>query len=666
MITTIQLRRDFATNWVRDNTVLNQGEVGVETDTSKAKIGDGITAWNSLPYWNTGGVTGGVTSVFNRTGAVLAVAGDYTAAQVTNAADKSSVGTQSFAGSVSAPALSSTGLVGAASASRYVGATASGAPTTGTFAIGDFVIDQTGKIWICTVAGTPGTWATSLSIQPWQFTPEANGGKGDRIIVSDAAITTGTATLACTTSTPFTSTTVDGGKAIYIVGAGAAGADYVGTISTVTDSGHAVLSANAGTTVSGKGCVFGTDNTAAIKAAQSAAVTYAQTHAQYAEILFPSPTGYVVSGAATVGGATLGNAIFPFPIIPGTSPKITLAYRGPGIDVNALPHWLQTSPQAQGACITILRLDGTLDGTFGIASVFGGPFQGYGGAEGGTFDNLQVIVDGVSLLVPFNSTFGGWDFWGVSEAYVKNGAFFCLATVPSGTGWPQYVPANISHQWSYALRMPSKGNNARSDVGYWSAYGATYGFMPSEHCSAVSVRTNYNINGIEGYDTGVHAARIMFATSEANTNAVGFLGPAVKMDIETLDVEGNNQTIYDPSGFGVGTIGVRGLGQGYFTTVGAGGGGLRILNLDSEPGAVTSPQAPPASTVAWLNGYYWTAEITLSVSGGTLSALTITGPSGAVAQVIPASTTFYRFTLPPGASYTPTFTGTLTHTVTLL
>ena len=55
-------------------------------------------------------------------------------------------------------ALSVTGLTGAASASRYAGATASGAPTTGTFATGDFVVDRTGKFWICTAAGTPGTW----------------------------------------------------------------------------------------------------------------------------------------------------------------------------------------------------------------------------------------------------------------------------------------------------------------------------------------------------------------------------------------------------------------------------------------------------------------------------------------------------------------------------
>ncbi len=51
------------------------------------------------------------------------------------------------------------GLAGATAATRYVGATASGAPASGTFSLGDFTIDQTGKVYVCTVAGTPGTWA---------------------------------------------------------------------------------------------------------------------------------------------------------------------------------------------------------------------------------------------------------------------------------------------------------------------------------------------------------------------------------------------------------------------------------------------------------------------------------------------------------------------------
>jgi len=46
----IQLRRDTAANWTSANPTLAQGELGTETDTSKIKIGDGSTVWNSLGY----------------------------------------------------------------------------------------------------------------------------------------------------------------------------------------------------------------------------------------------------------------------------------------------------------------------------------------------------------------------------------------------------------------------------------------------------------------------------------------------------------------------------------------------------------------------------------------------------------------------------------------
>jgi hypothetical protein len=51
------------------------------------------------------------------------------------------------------------GFAGATAAVRFAGATASGAPVSGTFVVGDFIIDQSGQVYICVTAGTPGTWA---------------------------------------------------------------------------------------------------------------------------------------------------------------------------------------------------------------------------------------------------------------------------------------------------------------------------------------------------------------------------------------------------------------------------------------------------------------------------------------------------------------------------
>jgi hypothetical protein len=58
------------------------------------------------------------------------------------------------------------GLTGATSAARFVGGTASGAPASGTFMVGDFVVAGNGKIWVCTVAGTPGTWVDGGASAP--------------------------------------------------------------------------------------------------------------------------------------------------------------------------------------------------------------------------------------------------------------------------------------------------------------------------------------------------------------------------------------------------------------------------------------------------------------------------------------------------------------------
>src|SRR5712691_7106945 len=65
------------------------------------------------------------------------------------------------AGGIATPtAVAPTGLTGATQVGRYVGAVATVAPTTGTFAVGDFVISRNGKIFVCTTAGTPGTWTS--------------------------------------------------------------------------------------------------------------------------------------------------------------------------------------------------------------------------------------------------------------------------------------------------------------------------------------------------------------------------------------------------------------------------------------------------------------------------------------------------------------------------
>lgn len=58
----IKLKRGLAATWTADNPVLETGQPGFEKDTRKLKIGDGTTAWNSLPY-----TVGPVTNEYSTT-----------------------------------------------------------------------------------------------------------------------------------------------------------------------------------------------------------------------------------------------------------------------------------------------------------------------------------------------------------------------------------------------------------------------------------------------------------------------------------------------------------------------------------------------------------------------------------------------------------------------
>jgi hypothetical protein len=58
MTSRLQNRRDTAANWTSNNPTLAAGEIGLETDTAKYKMGDGTTVWNSLAYAYTAGAAG--------------------------------------------------------------------------------------------------------------------------------------------------------------------------------------------------------------------------------------------------------------------------------------------------------------------------------------------------------------------------------------------------------------------------------------------------------------------------------------------------------------------------------------------------------------------------------------------------------------------------------
>lgn len=150
------------------------GSVTLAKIASAAKTTDGGTEANRLA----------VTGVNGRVGD----AGKLGGASADIAANANTIAKRDASGGLSSTFWVPSGLTGATAASRYVGATASGAPASGTFAVGDYVIDQSGQIWVCTAAGSPGTWKSMSPVNTQIFTSSGTWTKpaGVSLVLVDA------------------------------------------------------------------------------------------------------------------------------------------------------------------------------------------------------------------------------------------------------------------------------------------------------------------------------------------------------------------------------------------------------------------------------------------------------------------------------------------------
>lgn len=114
-----------------------------------------------------------------------------------NTINLTGTGASSVGGTFTGTAIVASGLTGATSASRYVGGTTSGAPASGTFSVGDYVVAQNGAIWVCTTGGTPGTW-TQIGATPtlyYQTVKVNNVGVTQRSVMNFISGTYTTATV---------------------------------------------------------------------------------------------------------------------------------------------------------------------------------------------------------------------------------------------------------------------------------------------------------------------------------------------------------------------------------------------------------------------------------------------------------------------------------------
>jgi hypothetical protein len=406
------------------------------------------------------------------------------------------------------------------------------------------------------------------------------------------------------------------------------------------------------------------------------AVAYATAHNFYCEVIFQAGV-YLLSSAPSGGLSGLCNSIIPIDPVGVLNQKMILVLRGVRRQA-ALYHWQQTSTAIQTAGTTLRTsyAGGTTPTVGNEPSMVGGPTPSLMGSTTGGFSNMHIVVDGINLVAPQNPQVAGFDLRRFGEATVVSASALAATT---GTGAPNR-PDGSSGLWAWGLWMPTTGNNDICDIGEWSCEGFVIGLAVDEHISCDSARLINCYDGLLIQPTGgfPHGNRFGYVSIENCYRCIVFAnagGGAAKAVVEMMDIEWDavsGGAIVDIVGatIALGQVNVSANGQtgaslsaAMSTGVNANSpvGGLRVVNVDMAAGPVSSPAAPPATGAAWPNPYWNNAEITLSVSGGTLSALSI----DSVDQYIPAGCVLWSFCLPTGHSYTPAYSGSLSHSVTL-
>lgn len=496
--------------------------------------------------------------------------------------------------------------------------------------------------------------AVAAARKPWQFLPESYGAKGDGKVVGDAAMTTGTATLTSATA-GFTSGDV--GKNIIVNGAlGSSNAPLYTTILSVTNSTTIVLNANATNTVSSSAAFWASDDSAAVVSAVNAASTYAQAGNWKAQVLFQAKSYGLATLTTTAAAGALAqqNALvpIPYPNVNGTTQKLIIELAGVAESADE-QYFDSTIPSMTGTCLVA-----TVAATGTTPSIIGGPSASTNLT--GTWANVKPIIKGITVWAGFNPGWIGFDLHQCAACWVDNAAAQVFA--PAGGGQNPglgTVPTNSSG-WGFIF--PANNDNGAGRImveGYYQGVGVSprttiEKLFTQSNAIAVFART---VNS-----TVAHGARIGYWSCQTATTAIGSIGTSGTMPlvVDLFDSAGAITTdLSDPHGTIVGSM-------NWWHTVSTGpnvaaGFAMRINNLRLNPGPVASPPSAPSSgspsTAIWRD-----TEVTLSLSGGSLTALLI----DAVDQHIPSGCVLWKFTLPSGHTYTPTYTGTLSTDVAVM
>lgn len=514
----------------------------------------------------------------------------------------------------------------------------------------------------------PSQYLAGISGFPWQFNVAAYGAKGDGQIITDATMTNGTAVL---TSATGAFTAADAGKYIMVNqgGTNSATAPLLTTILSYQSATQVTLAANCTSAVTNAPAAWGTDDTAAINAAVTAATAYATSSTNQgpftAQILF-GPQIYVLGTGPTQSTSPFHqNAQIPLPVpdVTGAGRKLILEFTG-AAEASAPQYWEDAIPNLQGTVLLSMQV-GAPSGTFGNQSVIGGPSTNT--SLTGGFANIKPVINRITIAVPWNAQSRGMDFQFCAAASVPNASYQAFAPVNlpgSSIGGP-YLSHKPTNTNGVALYMPQDGNNADCFVGSFTAECAPYGVGFGEHFNAQQLCLVYMGQSAILIQIGgahYHGGTILQCAGEACTNVLTITGSSGGqyplfiglLNVETLitaDIVDSNNCLY-------GTIYWESGDFSRTTPTVTGAANLQLVNTNMGPGVWTGAPAAPASTVSQQNTAWRDATIYLSATTG----ITVVSVDGTTTGLTGGNNVTVPVRVPGGQSYTVTYGGTLTTT----
>jgi hypothetical protein len=353
-----------------------------------------------------------------------------------------------------------------------------------------------------------------LTLAPYYASPN-----GDITTTTSGSLTSGS-----TTATVASCSTFVAGNGVLITGAGASGANYIGTVSTC--SGTTLTFSPATSTTVASGVVVQHDETAAITAA------YTSLASTGGRIYFPLGLFLVNGPLQDTSGA---NAILPMPhvLYQGTPPAVPISFIG-----SAIP-----------TCCNLTKTNASIIQT---SATSGNVIGGYYNAGSYTpFTNVWLVLEKLVFRAPTNP--GVVD---VNATYVTGlHAEHVWFDTPSSS-----LPSNAA---GGAMYFPALSNNLSIIADDITAVAYYNGFKIGEHAHVGSMYGSALVNGFV-FDTRSNGGGI--PTNESNgisvdylwcgscTNAIATGSIGATVDILMASFEGDTYGVNDPSNLLFGKI----------------------------------------------------------------------------------------------------------------